>query len=190
MVLAKMVSTLRDRFFNDVIPILAAVSLMGFPGPPAKACEGTCEGLFQGCMQFENPNTGCQAELDRCLRSCQGGKGSSSPLAPARLWGFMVYDIPTGRYGRSYGYTNGMEARGAARAACFRAGGQQCNWQIPARDGCVAIAQGVGGSGRMAHQKSGGSEALEIAKRKAVGNCRAEGGRDCQVVAYTCSWLK
>lgn len=104
---------LSDKRFTYVIQILAAVSLLtGFLGSTAKACEGTCEGFFQACMQYETPNTGCQAELDRCLRSCKGGKGSSLPLAPARLWGFMIYDIPTGRYGRSYGYTNGMEAEG------------------------------------------------------------------------------
>jgi hypothetical protein len=154
------------------------------------ACEGTCDALFNGCMQNSNPNTGCQAELDRCLRSCQSGGRSTPPLAPTQLWGFLVFDTSTGRWGRSYGYSSGMEARGAARAACFRDGGVKCDWQIPARDGCVAVAEGEGGSGRMAHQKSGGREALSVAQNKAISNCKREGGRNCRVVAQTCSWGK
>lgn len=153
----------------------------------AQACQGTCEGLFNVCMSGSQ-TVGCTAELNRCLANCRAGGAPARPLPPAVPWGYLVFDTVTGKSGASWGFSSGNEARSAAREACAREGGRRCDWLLPVRGGCVAVAHGDGNSGRMAHRKSGGREALKVARDKAVANCVKEGGRGCRVVAQACSW--
>ena len=162
-------------------------SLAALHSGQAAACEGSCNALFDVCWQGPTPNV-CQAELARCLDRCRSGGAPARPLAPTVPWGYLVFDTATGKSGASWGFSSGIEARGAARAACKREGGVKCDWQMPARGGCVAVAQGENAQGRIAHQKSGGREALPIARSKAVDHCSKEGGRHCRVVAQACSW--
>lgn len=169
------------RWWHGAVLVAACLFLHA-----ARACEGTCSGLFDVSMSGSE-RAGCQAELARCLQTCRAGGAPVRPLAPTVAWGFLVFDTATGRWGASSGHSSGMQARGAARSDCARKGGIKCDWQIAARGGCVAVAEGEAARGRIAHQKSGGREALAIARGKALANCAKDGGVHCRVVAEVCS---
>jgi Domain of unknown function (DUF4189) len=167
---------------------LVAITLLGAArvAGALTSCEMRCNAAFDLCWAGPE-RTACQAEMSRCHSSC-GRSGPTPPPAPTVPWGYLVFDTATGRSGASWGWSSGVQARGAARDECRRQGGQRCDWQLPARGGCVAIAEGDGGRGRIAHQKSGGTPALNIARTKAIDDCRREGGQRCRVVAQACSW--
>jgi hypothetical protein len=169
----------------------AAVALVAVAAPPAfaqNACTNACWDQYTSCRS--NADEGiCEGNRSYCELQCRGGGSQpSAPLAPTVRWGFLVFDLATSRAGYAWDFSNGADARGRATRECFKAGGKACEWRIPARGGCVAVAQGDGGAGRMAHQKSGGKEARAYAQNKAVQNCRKEGASNCKVVASVCSF--
>lgn len=157
-------------------------------------CQSVCEtsGDRQFCVERCEQNNEHQRETQRIqeevLRNDQGGSSPRPRLPPTVLWGHLAFDLSTGIWGSAYGYSNGVEARGRAFQECRKAGGKACEWRIPIRGGCVAIAQGDSASGRRGHKKSGGREALAVAQTKAVNECKGAGGRNCKVVAKVCSF--
>lgn len=142
-------------------------------------CEERCE--------EDNRAERSQRQLDEMLEN-QRNEGPRAPLAPTVLWGHLAFDMTTGRWGRAWGYSNGVQPRAIAFNECRKAGGKACEWRMPIRGGCVAVAESERAQVRRGHEKSGGQEALAIAKRKAVADCAAAGGRNCRVVAHVCSF--
>jgi len=169
----------------------AALMLIATAASPVlaqNACTSACWSQYSSCLSNADQMT-CEGTRSSCEMQCRGGGSQpSAPLVPTVRWGFLVFDLATSRAGYAWDFSNGADARGRATQECFKAGGKACEWRIPARGGCVAVAQGDGGAGRMAHQKSGGKEARAYAQNKAVQNCRKEGASNCKIVASVCSF--
>jgi hypothetical protein len=153
-------------------------------------CLQQCNGVPE--CGGDSPES-CASARGLCESQCQlsggrsGGGAVRKPL-PLLHHGAIVYDMPTGRWGKAWGHSNGQTAFKAAQSECFKAGGRQCDVTAPIQEGCVVLAMGDDGKGFVGYQKSGGKEAYPYARSHAIAACTQGGGDRCRQVAGICSW--
>ena len=130
-------------------------------------CFGACYTNFASCSASSSLQGLCEGERDLCLQECRTNAPDRNPraAAPSASWAYIVFDAPTGRFGKATGTPNGQAAMARARAQCAERGGKSCNWRLSARDGCVAVAGGANDSGMIGWQTSRGNGCLLYTSR-------------------------
>ena len=153
-------------------------------------CFGTCYTNYASCSETSSLQGLCKGERDICLEQCRTGTpdGNPRPAAPSAHWAYIVFDAPTGRFGKATGTPNGQAAMARARAQCSERGGKSCDWRLSARDGCVAVAGGVNDRGMTGWQTSRANGGLAVLRQRILQECRRLGGRQCTIRVEACSW--
>jgi hypothetical protein len=106
----------------------------------------------------------------------------TTPAAAQGAWAAIALSTRTGAWGTSYNYGDEDEARDRAMREC-RKNASDCRVYKTFENVCVALA----GDGSGNFGWAWGYETTSERRRRAVQQCRDQGGKGCEVVTTFCT---
>ena len=107
-----------------------------------------------------------------------------TPIYENRFGAIAFQDDAFGNRARaSYGAENEEQAKGIALEKC----GDHCKIVYVIRNQCMAVAEGVG---KLAPVELTASTSMERAVKRALKQCRKNGGVDCSIKHQSCSYAQ
>jgi hypothetical protein len=82
----------------------------------------------------------------------------------------------------AYGWVNNADSPREADRRALRECGRRCEIRVQFHNTCAAYATGINGASGWQRDDD-----VEYARRRAVGYCRENGGRDCRVRVWACA---
>ena len=138
--------------------------------------------LHAGCRQVCTRDESCDQLSGNERWSCiRGTPAQSCQTVCSDQYGALAYSRSTGAYGYSYDFDSEARAKRTALNNCGR-GAPDCQVVITFIDQCGALAE------TPRHEVSTGlGKTRKEAEDRSLAACRAAGGKDCSVAAWTCS---
>jgi hypothetical protein len=143
---------------------------------------GLMNDVQAGCRQVCTRDESCDQLSGNDRWSCiRGTPAQSCQTVCSDQYGALAYSRSTGAYGYAYDHDSEARAKRAALNNCGRRA-PDCQVVITFIDQCGALAETP-----KREVSSGLGKTRKEAEDRSVEACRAAGGKDCSVAAWTCS---
>jgi hypothetical protein len=152
--------------------ILASLGLLAVAGTAKADCVSACQASTY-CDSEMNASGECGRRLNDCyLNECN-----------KTLYGALAYDPESRAIGWSYDFENAADAERKAMSGCSEKG-SNCKIVYDFWNSCAALAAAADGGYSIDHANS-----REDAESRALTSCTQDGGKSCEIQAWSCSGL-